>query len=110
MVECLPHKQINTTLKTLQMRRNKVGDLGASKLADCLKINTSLTSLELTCNPIPAGGYGEKALIEALSVNPSICHYDGPLAQELEQLTVQARQENRKKFQDLIECTREGCC
>lgn len=57
----------NTTLKSLDLDFNKIGDIGATELAEGIKVNNSLQSLDLHFNKIsPAGA---KAIQEALLVN-----------------------------------------
>ena len=50
------------------MRRNDIGDDGAKAIAEALKVNPVLTTLDLWNNSI--GPEGAMAIAEALKVNP----------------------------------------
>ena len=67
LAECLKY---NTSLTTLNLHGNKIGDDGAAALAECLKYNRSLTTLNLHGNGI--GDYGAAALAECLKYNTSL--------------------------------------
>ncbi|KAF9390109.1 hypothetical protein CPB97_009911 [Podila verticillata] len=60
----------NSTLTTLDLQINKIGDKGAQELAETLKINSTLTTLDLQGNSI--GGHGAQALSEALKINSTL--------------------------------------
>ena len=62
--------RVNTSLTFLDLSDNSIGDEGASSLSEALRVNTSLTSLHLSCNSI--GGEGASSLSEALRVNTSL--------------------------------------
>ncbi|KAF9578686.1 hypothetical protein BGW38_005403, partial [Lunasporangiospora selenospora] len=62
--------EINSTLVTLNLNENDIGDYGAKVLAEALKINSTLTALDLFYNKI--GVYGAKALAEALKINSTL--------------------------------------
>ena len=64
----------NTSLTTLDLRLNNIGDDGAAALAECLKHNTSLTTLYLHGNGI--GDDGVAALAECLKYNKSLTTLD----------------------------------
>ncbi|CAO3568867.1 unnamed protein product [Mortierella alpina] len=60
----------NSTLATLNLDSNTVGDDGAKVLAEALKTNSTLTTLNLPYNSI--GDDGAKALAEALETNKTL--------------------------------------
>ena len=60
----------DATLATLDLRSNKVGDIGARLLAEALAINSTLTTLDLYKNQVGAAGAGR--LAEALAVNSTL--------------------------------------
>ena len=60
----------NTSLTTLYLYDNGIGDDGAVALAKCLRENTSLTTLNLFCNKI--GDAGKDALVVAQKCHPSL--------------------------------------
>ena len=60
----------NTSLSSLDLHANSIGDEGANSLAQALRVNTSLSSLNLHCNSI--GDEGANSLAQALRVNTSL--------------------------------------
>ena len=62
--------RVNTSLTSLDLRYNLIDDEGASSLSEALRVNTSLTSLDLGGNSI--GAEGVNFLSEALKVNTSL--------------------------------------
>ena len=62
--------RVNTSLSFLNLSRNFIGVRGANSLAQALRVNTSLSSLDLSCNSI--GDEGANSLAEALRVNTSV--------------------------------------
>ena len=62
--------RVNTSLTSLNLAHNSIGDEGASSLSEALRVNTSLTSLNLAHNSI--GDEGASSLSEALRVNTSL--------------------------------------
>ncbi|KAK3819060.1 MAG: hypothetical protein J3R72DRAFT_529307 [Linnemannia gamsii] len=60
----------NSTLTTLNLRGNSIGHNGAKALAEALKTNSTLTTLDLWNNSI--GSDGAKALAEALKTNSTL--------------------------------------
>ncbi|KAF9963988.1 hypothetical protein BGZ70_007073 [Mortierella alpina] len=58
------------TLTTLNLNNNSIGEGGAKALAEALKVNSTLTTLNLNNNP--TGEDGAKALAEALKVNSTL--------------------------------------
>ena len=54
-------------METLDLRRNLIGDAGAVAIAEALRVNASVTVLNLGANEI--GDEGAKALASALEVN-----------------------------------------
>jgi Ran GTPase-activating protein (RanGAP) involved in mRNA processing and transport len=62
--------QINSTLTTLDLYDNEIGDEGAKHLAQTLQINRTLTTLHLYSNQI--GAEGAEHLAEALQVNTTL--------------------------------------
>ena len=59
--------KLDTTLQSLELGYNDIGDEGAESMSDALKVNTTLQSLDLSDNEI--GAEGAKLLWDALSVN-----------------------------------------
>ncbi|CAO3568632.1 unnamed protein product, partial [Mortierella alpina] len=64
----------NKTVATLNLRSNSIGDDGAKAPAETLKTNKTLTSLDLQSNQI--GSDGVKALAEALKTNSTVATLD----------------------------------
>ena len=62
--------RVNTSLTSLGLSTNSIGDEGANSLSEALRVNTSLTSLDLSANSI--GDEGANSLSEALRVNTSL--------------------------------------
>ena len=60
----------NTSLTTLDLSQNSIGDEGATSLSQALALNTSLTTLTLSQNSI--GAEGATTLSEALAVKTSL--------------------------------------
>jgi Ran GTPase-activating protein (RanGAP) involved in mRNA processing and transport len=61
----------NQTLRTLDISKNGIGSAGAAALADALKMNTTLTTLDISSN-YEIGDAGAAALAEALTHNTSL--------------------------------------
>ena len=66
--------RVNTSLTYLDLSENLIDDEGANSLSEALRVNTSLTSLVLRCNLI--GEEGAIFLSEALRVNSSLTSLD----------------------------------
>ena len=66
--------KVNTSLTSLNLDGNSIGDEGANSLSEALRVNTSLTSLDLRDNSI--GDEGAHSLSEALRVNTSLTSLD----------------------------------
>ncbi|KAF9280109.1 hypothetical protein BGZ68_007479 [Mortierella alpina] len=64
----------NSTLTSLDLRANSIGDNGAKALAEALKTNSTLTTLNLRYNSI--GDSGGQALVEALMTNSTLTTLD----------------------------------
>ena len=64
----------NKSLTTLNLNHNEIGDCGAVALGECLKYNKSLTTLNLSSNEIGDGGAA--ALGECLKYNKSLTTLD----------------------------------
>ena len=62
--------KVNTTLTQLDLQHNNIGDAGAASLAEAMKVNTTLTQLELWANNI--GAAGAASLAEAMKVNTTL--------------------------------------
>ena len=62
--------EVNTSLSSLDLRFNSIGNEGANSLAHALRVNTSLSSLDLSGNSI--GYEGVNSLAQALRVNTSL--------------------------------------
>ena len=62
--------RVNASLKTLELNLNKIGDAGAAAIANAIAVNASVTKLYLYHNKI--GDEGAKALASALEVNASL--------------------------------------
>ena len=75
-IDLLQSKQLsealekNTSLTSISLSSNNIGDNGVKALAEALKKNTSLTSIFIVNNNITDDGM--KALAEALKENTSI--------------------------------------
>ena len=61
---------LNTTLTTLTLSQNSIGTEGATSLSQALAVNTSLTTLHLSWNSI--GAVGANLLSQSLAVNTSL--------------------------------------
>ena len=62
--------KVNTSLSSLGLSGNPIGIEGANSLAQALRVNTSLSSLELNANFI--GSEGANSLAQALRINTSL--------------------------------------
>ncbi|XP_004346161.2 hypothetical protein CAOG_05488 [Capsaspora owczarzaki ATCC 30864] len=62
--------KVNTTLTVLDMKEHHLDDDGAKAFAEALKVNTTLTKLNLWANQI--GEAGAQAIAEALKVNATL--------------------------------------
>jgi len=62
--------KVNSSLTELDLHINSIGDEGGKAIAEALKGNSSLTTLYLLSNSI--GAEGGKAIAEALTVNSSL--------------------------------------
>ena len=66
--------KVNTSLSSLDLNCNPIGNEGANSLAHALRVNTSLSSLDLHGNTI--GDEGANSLAQALRVNTSLSSLD----------------------------------
>ena len=66
--------EVNTSLSSLDLRFNSIGNEGVNSLAHALRVNTSLSSLGLSGNSI--GCEGANSLAQALRVNTSLFSLD----------------------------------
>ncbi|KAK3827008.1 MAG: hypothetical protein J3R72DRAFT_426292 [Linnemannia gamsii] len=66
--------KINSTLTSLNLHKSKIGDNGVKALAEALEANSTLTTLNLMSNSI--GDDGAKALAEALKTNSTLTTLD----------------------------------
>ena len=66
--------KVNTTLTSIDLSGNNIQAAGALSLADALKVNTTLTSIDLRDNNIQAAG--ALSLAEALKVNTTLTSID----------------------------------
>lgn len=62
--------KVNSSLTNLNLRFNQIGASGAQALSDALEINTTLTKLDLSDNDISASG--TQFLSKALEINASL--------------------------------------
>ena len=62
--------KVNSSLTNLDLRSNRIGDCGALALSDALEINTTLTKLDLSDNDI--GPSGARFLSKAIKINASL--------------------------------------
>ena len=69
--------RVNKSLTSLYLDRNTIGSDGANFLSQALRVNKSLTSLDLNGNPI--GSDGANFLSQALRVNTSLTSLDLPM-------------------------------
>ena len=73
--ECLSQAlTVNSSLTNLDLTSNSIGDTGAESLSQALTVNSSLTNLHLTSNRI--GYTGAECLSQALTVNSSLTNLD----------------------------------
>ncbi|KAH7036113.1 hypothetical protein BKA57DRAFT_429798 [Linnemannia elongata] len=70
LAEALEELRTNSTLTSLNLRSNKIGDDGAQALSEALKTNSTLTTLDLYNNSI--GPNGAQALSKALKTNSTL--------------------------------------
>jgi hypothetical protein len=66
--------KVNSTITSIDLSYNNVGDDGAKALADVLKVNSTTTSIDLSYNNVDVAG--AKALADALKVNSAITTID----------------------------------
>jgi Ran GTPase-activating protein (RanGAP) involved in mRNA processing and transport len=66
-VSTLDALKVDTSVTSIYLSGNAIGDEGASALADALMVNTSVTSIDLSSNQI--SDMGASALADALKVN-----------------------------------------
>lgn len=66
--------KVTTSLQTLNLKCNRIDDVGAKDLSEALAVNTSLQELYLGCNKI--NGAGAKYLSEALKVNNNLQQFE----------------------------------
>jgi hypothetical protein len=62
--------KVNTTVKQVYLHGNVIGDAGCAALAEALKVNTTVIRVSLNRNKI--GDEGSAALVEALKMNTVI--------------------------------------
>ena len=62
--------KVNSSLTNLDLRSNRIGDSDAQALSDALEINTTLTKLDLSDNSI--GASGARFLSTAIKINASL--------------------------------------
>ena len=69
----------STTLQSLNLSRNHIGDEGARSFADALRFNSTLRHFDLSCNAVSIRGI--TALLECVDVNQSlrVLHLSGNL-------------------------------
>ena len=65
---------VNSSFTNLDLRKNSIGDSGATSLSQALVVNSSLTNLVLRENSI--GDSGTASLSQALAVNSSLTNLD----------------------------------
>ncbi|KAL0239380.1 hypothetical protein GEMRC1_009488 [Eukaryota sp. GEM-RC1] len=66
--------KVNTTITSIDLGNNSIGVAGARALAEALKVNLTITCIEMSGNSI--GEEGAKELAEALKVNSTITSVD----------------------------------
>eukprot|EP00729_Bicosta_minor_P008124 gene8124-biopygen266 len=62
--------KVNTTLTSIDLQQNKLGEVGGAAIYEALKVNTTLTSINLQFNKL--GEVGGAAIYEALKVNTTL--------------------------------------
>ena len=62
--------KVNSSVTVIDLTDNDIGAAGVSALADALKVNTSVTDIDFSYNKIHAEG--ASALVDALKVNTSV--------------------------------------
>ena len=70
----VPVLKVNTSLSSLNLSNNSIRHKGAKSLAQALRVNTSLSSLDLSGNSIDAEG--ANSLAQALRVNTALSSLD----------------------------------
>ena len=66
--------RVNATITSLDLSGNDIGAAGATQLAQCLRVNATLTNLVLPCNSI--GDAGATQLAECLRINSTLTSLD----------------------------------
>ncbi|KAJ1637484.1 hypothetical protein T492DRAFT_859893 [Pavlovales sp. CCMP2436] len=66
--------RVNATLTKLDLGCNKIGDVGAQHIAEALKVNATLTNLDLLYNGI--GVVGMQHIAAAIKVNSTVTQLD----------------------------------
>src|SRR3990167_5808111 len=66
--------KVNSTITTIDLRSNKIDAAGAQALAEALKVNSTITTIDLMHNQI--GAAGAQALAEALKQKATITRLD----------------------------------
>ena len=66
--------RVNATLTSLNLSKNSIGDHGAKSLSEALKVNVSLNNLNLSVNSI--GAAGAESVADALKRNATLTLLD----------------------------------
>jgi len=72
LAELTAHLRLNATVKRLELRYRAFGDAVGTQLAECLSVNTTLTSLDLASNGGRGSAGGATRLAECLRVNTTL--------------------------------------
>ena len=80
--------KVNAALTSIDLSQNELGDVACAALAEALKVNTVLTSINLAGNKI--GEAGGTALADALKVNASLSSIELDYNDDIPDATKQA--------------------
>src|SRR6202042_1944373 len=94
--------RLNNTITNIDLTVNKIGDESAKAIADALKVNNTITDIDLFGNQI--GDEGAKAIADALKVNDTITViglFSNQIGDDGEKAIVGALEGNRLKVKKL---------
>ncbi len=99
--------RVNTTLTKLDLAENGIGNLGTARLADALKSNTILKELNLSTNDIDKDGF--PSLVDALGHNATLeeLYLLGMISSRLDPVDIDDPRD-KAVVTDLLRLEREG--